>query len=306
MKNIIVIAGATASGKTALAISLAKALGGEVVSADSMQVYKNMDIGTAKPDVDEMAGIPHHMLSVAEPTDSYSTKEFIDGAKRAIDDIINRGKMPIVAGGTGMYLDILTGRMDFDAPASDTNVREELTELYEKEGLDALYDIFLKEAGEYEGKIHKNDVKRVMRAIERARSGFVKSEAPRKKEYNSLWFAIDIDREKLYNKIDRRVDMMLENGLIEEVERVIVPVRDKCTTSLAGIGYKEVLMYFDKEISYEEMAELIKKRSRNYAKRQLTWFRRNKDINWLDSRNAFEEALEIIQKKGTIFDEDSN
>lgn len=297
MKNIVVIAGATASGKTSLAIELAKHFDGEVVSGDSMQVYKGMDIGTAKPDVEEMAGIRHHMLSVAEVTDSYSAKDFCDKAKEAIDDIIKRGKLPIIAGGTGMYLDILTGRMDFDAPASDEAVRSELTELYEKEGIDALYSVFLKEAGEYEGKIHKNDVKRVMRAIERARSGFEKSEKTQVKEYNSIWLAIDIDREKLYNRIDRRVDIMLDKGLVDEVRRVIVPVRDKCTTSLSGIGYKEVLMYLDGCISYEEMTELIKKRSRNYAKRQLTWFRRNGDIHWLKSECAFSEAVEIIRKE---------
>lgn len=297
MKNIVVIAGATASGKTSLAIELAKHFDGEVVSGDSMQVYKGMDIGTAKPDEDEMAGVVHHMLSVAEVTDSYSAKDFCDKAKEAIDDIIKRGKLPIIAGGTGMYLDILTGRMDFDAPRCDEAVRSELTRLYEKEGIDALYEVFLKEAGEYEGKIHKNDVKRVMRAIERARSGFEKSEKTQVKEYNSIWLAIDIDREKLYNRIDRRVDIMLDKGLVDEVRRVIVPVRDKCTTSLSGIGYKEVLMYLDGCISYEEMAELIKKRSRNYAKRQLTWFRRNEDIHWLKSECAFDEAVKIIRKE---------
>lgn len=296
-KDIIVIAGATASGKTRLAIDLAKHFDGEVISADSMQVYKNMDIGTAKPDEEEMDGVVHHMLSVASPTDAYSTKEFLDGAKSAIDSVVSKGKLPIVAGGTGMYLDILTGRMDFDAPASDEKVREELAELYNQKGADALYEVFLAEAGEYEGKIHKNDIKRIMRAIERARSGFVKEEKTAENEYNSMWFAIDIDREKLYNKINKRVDIMLDSGLVDEVERVIVPVRDKCTTSLAGIGYKEVLMYLDKLISYEEMAELIKKRSRNYAKRQLTWFRRNNDIHWLSPDKAFEEAVRMIKER---------
>lgn len=305
MKNIVVIAGATASGKTRLAIDLAKRFNGEVVSADSMQIYKDMDIGTAKPDAEEMSGITHHMISVAQVTESYSTKEFVEGAKKAIDDITSRGKLPIVAGGTGMYLDILTGRMDFDAPAGDEKVRADLEAFYEKEGIDALYEVFLKEAGEYADKIHKNDVKRVMRAIERARCGFVKEEKTREKEYNSLWFAIDIERDKLYNKIDRRVDIMFRQGLMEEVKRVIVPVRDKCTTSLAGIGYKEVLMHIDGDLTYDEMVELIKKRSRNYAKRQLTWFRRNGEINWVKPESAFEECEEIIMK-GLNLNENSN
>lgn len=305
MKDIIVIAGATASGKTKLAIDIAKKFNGEVVSGDSMQVYKGMDIGTAKPDEAEMDGVRHHMLSVVEPTVGYSAKDFCDAAKEAIEDILKRGKLPIVAGGTGMYLDILTGRMDFDAPASDENVRRELTRLYEEEGPDALYEVFLKEAGEYKDKIHKNDVKRVMRAIERARSGFEKGEKTISKEYNSIWLAIDIDREKLYNRIDRRVDIMLDGGLVDEVKRVILPVREKCTTSLSGIGYKEVLMYLDGCISYEEMSELIKKRSRNYAKRQLTWFRRNEEIHWLNYECAFEEAVKIINE-GNDRNENSN
>lgn len=305
MKDIIVIAGATASGKTKLAIELAKRFDGEVISADSMQIYKGMDIGTAKPDREEMDGVVHHMLSVAAPTESYSAKDFCVGAKKCIEDVIKRGKLPIVAGGTGMYLDVLLGRMDFDAPASDENIRNELTKLYETKGLDALYDVFLEEAGEYEGKIHKNDVKRVMRAIERARCGFEKKAEVKEKEYNSTWFAIDIERECLYNRIDRRVDIMLDSGLIDEVKSVIVPVRDKCTTSLAGIGYKEVLMYLDGDISYDEMVELIKKRSRNYAKRQLTWFRRNKEIHWLDATSAFEDAVKIINE-GKDKDENSN
>lgn len=297
MKNIIVVAGATASGKTSLAIALAKRFDGEVVSADSMQIYKGMDIGTAKPDKEEMDGVVHHMIDVALPTQSYSLGDFVKAAGACVDDIIKRGKLPIVAGGTGMYLDGLTGRMSIDAPPSDERVREELTAIYENEGLDALYEIFLKEAFQWKDKIHKNDVKRVMRAIERSRAGFVKSEKCEEKEYNSLWFAIDIEREKLYNKIDKRVDIMFQNGLSEEVERVILPVRSECTTSLQGIGYKEVLMHFDGELSLEEAVLLIKKRSRNYAKRQLTWFRRNEDIHWLNDENAFEEACRIIENE---------
>lgn len=295
MKNIVVIAGATASGKTRLAIDIAKEFNGEVVSADSMQIYKGMNIGTAKPDMEEQDGIKHHMLDVAHVTDNYTVNDFVHGAKKAIDDIIERGKLPIIAGGTGLYLDVLTGRMKFDAPASDESVRNELMEIYTVDGADALYKIFLEEATDEEKeKIHKNDIKRVMRAVERSRCGFKKSEKTEEKEYNSLWFAIDIEREKLYNKIDKRVDIMFDAGLVDEVKNVIVPVRDKCTTSLQGIGYKEVLMYLDEELTFEEMKELIKKRSRNYAKRQLTWFRRNNLINWVKAENAFEEAKNII------------
>ena len=298
MKNIIVIAGATASGKTALSIRLAKEFDGEIVSADSMQVYKGMDIGTAKPDLTEREGIPHHMMDVASPTDNYSANDFIVSAKKAIDTILSKNKLPIVVGGTGMYLDLLTGRMDFDAPKSDEKTRAELTRIYEEGGTDALYEIFLNEAPSQKDKIHKNDIKRIMRAIEISRTGYVKTEKKAEKEYNSLWFAIDIDREKLYNKIDKRVDIMFDNSLVDEVRNVILPIREKCTTSLQGIGYKEVLMYFDGEITLNEAKELIKKRSRNYAKRQLTWFRRNDSIIWLDDSDAFEQAKEVIKNKG--------
>lgn len=298
MKDIVVIAGATASGKTALAIALAKVFDGEVVSADSMQVYKNMDIGTAKPDMKERDGITHHMMDIVSPTQAYSANDFCVEAKSAIEDILSRGKLPIVVGGTGMYLDVLTGRMDLDAPKSDGKIREELTLLYENEGIDALYDVFLTEAGEYKEKIHKNDIKRIIRAVERSRMGFSPTEEKKEKEYNSLWFAIDIDRDKLYNKINERVDVMFRSGLLEEVKNVILPVREECTTALQGIGYKEVLDYIDGVLSYDETVELIKKRSRNYAKRQLTWFRRNDEIHWLKAECAFSEAVEIIKREG--------
>lgn len=296
MKNIVVIAGATASGKTGLAIELAKRLSGEVVSADSMQIYRKMDIGTAKPTKEEQREIRHHMIDVCDVTDSFSVSDYVKGAVRAIDDIISRGKLPIIAGGTGMYIDCLTGRMALDRPGCDESVRRELTLLYEREGQDALYEAFLKEVPEERrAKIHKNDIKRVMRAIEQARSGgdFEVKSLP--KMYNSLWFSIDIERERLYNRIDERVDKMFEEGLLEEVENVLLPVRKFCTTSLQSIGYKEVLMYFDRLISLDETVGLIKKRTRNYAKRQLTWFRRNGDIVYLKAESAARSAENIIK-----------
>lgn len=302
MKDIIVIGGPTASGKTKLAIELAREFDAEIVSADSMQIYRGMDIGTAKPTKAEMAEVPHHMIDVADIDESYSVMDYVNGADRAIDSILSKGKKVIVAGGTGMYLDCLTGRMTLDAPMSDESVRRELTAIYEREGADALYEIFLKEAPSKIGTIHKNDVKRIIRAIEKARAGFDEKEVSKKnKRYNSLWFSIDIEREKLYNKIDRRVDAMLDGGLVDEVRKVILPRREQCTTSLQGIGYKEVLLYLDGELSFPEMAELIKKRSRNYAKRQLTWFRKNSEINWVSAEKAFTEAKEIIKRKrGTL------
>ncbi len=297
MEEIIVIAGATATGKTKLAIELAKEFDGEIVSADSMQIYRGMDIGTAKPTKEEQEEVRHHMIDVADVTDAFSTMDFVRGADEAICDICARGKMPIVAGGTGMYLDCLTGRMTLDAPASDENVRRDLTEMLEREGKDALYELFLQKCPEMKEKIHKNDTKRVMRAIEKALSPESTSKFEEKKRYKSLWFSIDIERKTLYNKIDERVDEMMRMGLEDEVRRVILPVREKCTTSLQGIGYKEMLMYIDGAITLEEAAELIKKRSRNYAKRQLTWFRRNESINCLDAQSAFETAKDIILKE---------
>lgn len=297
MEEIIVIAGATASGKTKLAIDLAEEFDGEVVSADSMQIYRGMDIGTAKPDIKERRNIPHHMIDVADVGEFYSTQKYVSAARRAIEDIVSRGKTAIVAGGTGMYIDCLTGRMNLDAPASDEKVRAQLTSLCEREGLDALYEVFLREAPGERNKIHKNDVKRIMRAIERARAGKPKEEKSAAEKYKSLWFAIDIERDKLYNRIDKRAEKMFSAGLVEEVEKVILPVRDKCTTSLQGIGYKEVLDYLDGKRSLDETKEIIAKRTRNYAKRQLTWFRRNEEIVWLAEEDAFEDAKNIIERK---------
>lgn len=294
MEDIIVIAGATASGKTRLAIDLAKELDGEIVSADSMQIYRGMDIGTAKPTWEERKEARHHMIDVCPVTQSFSTADFVRGAKEAIEDISSRGRRVIVAGGTGMYVDCLMGRMSLDAPKSDEKIRAHLTSLYEREGADALYELFLKEAPEEREKIHKNDIKRVMRAIERARSGWTNEKKTVSETYKSLWFTIDIERGKLYNRINARVDKMFDEGLTEEVERVILPVRSDCTTSLQGIGYKEVLMYLDGDISLPEAKELIKKRTRNYAKRQLTWLRRNTDLNRLGEEDAFERAKNII------------
>lgn len=300
MEEIIVVVGATASGKTKLAIDLARELDGEIVSADSMQIYRDMNIGTAKPTKEEQKMAVHHMIDVCSVTDCYSTKDFVDGAKKAIEDIHSRGKTAIVAGGTGMYIDCLMGRMSLDAPKSDEKIRAELTRVYEKEGLDALYELFLKEAPENADKIHKNDVKRVMRAIEKARSGWKEPEKQAAETYKSLWFAIDIERGRLYNRIDSRVDAMFDEGLVDEVRDVILPVREMCTTSLQGIGYKEILMYLDGELTLQEANELIKKRSRNYAKRQLTWFRRNGEIAWLDDCDAFNAAKNIIEKRGKL------
>jgi len=296
--DIIVIAGATASGKTALGIELAKALSGEVVSADSMQIYRGMDIGTAKPTAEERQSIVHHMIDIVEPCENYSAADFVRDADRAIEDIASRGKVPIIVGGTGLYLDCLTGRRTLDAPRSDEKIRAELTELCEREGIDALYEVFLREAPSMEGKIHKNDVKRVMRAIEKARSGYEPQETLKNKRYNSLWFAIDIERKNLYNRIDERVDKMISRGLESEVRRVLLPVRDKNPTALQAIGYKEMISFIDGSLTLSEAAELIKKRSRNYAKRQLTWFRRNEEIHMLTPENAFDEAVGIIKKRG--------
>ena len=297
MTDIVVIAGATASGKTRLAIELAKRFSGEIVSADSMQIYRKMDIGTAKPTKEEQREARHHMIDVCDVTDNFSVSDYVKGARSAIEDIVSRGKLPIIAGGTGMYIDCLAGRMALDRPKCDENIRRELTDIYERFGADALYEIFLNEADwERRSKIHKNDIKRVMRAIEQARSGENEKTEDFTKMYNSLWFSIDIERERLYNRIDGRVDKMFEEGLLEEVENVMLPVRKFCTTSLQSIGYKEVLMYFDKLLTLGETVELIKKRTRNYAKRQLTWFRRNGEINYLKEENAAGAAEDMIRK----------
>lgn len=297
--KIIVICGPTASGKTALSIELAKRINGEIVSADSMQIYKDMNIGTAKPTIEEMQGIKHYLIDSVLPTIRYSVANYKKDATNYINEILNKGKVPIIVGGTGLYVDALVNAIEYDDSEIDLKYRDELEKRAEKNGLQELYNEALKIDPVAMEKISNNDKKRIFRVLEIYNAtGKTKTEQEiesRKKEnpYDYKVFAIDMDRETLYNRINVRVDKMIEQGLVEEVQALINKY-DELPTAMQGLGYKEVVAYLNNEISYEEMIETIKKETRHYAKRQLTWFRRNKEIIWINGLDNMENNINII------------
>jgi tRNA dimethylallyltransferase len=301
MDKIICIAGPTASGKTALSIALAQELDGEIVSCDSMQIYRGMDIGTAKPTLEERRGIPHHMLDVADPTEDFSVSRYCNMASPIVDDILNRGKTAIIVGGTGLYMDALIRGNDF-APFPSTGRREELEELAQREGIEAVLCKLREVDPDSAARLHPSDQKRIIRALEvyletgetiTAHNEKTKQIPPR---YNPVWFALeDENRQDLYDRIDSRVDIMLELGLLDEIKTLLAKgIPAKCT-AMQAIGYKEFLQALSGEITTQEAAEEVKKASRHYAKRQLTWFRRNENIHWL-RRAAGESTAEILSR----------
>lgn len=298
---LVAVVGATASGKTSLGISLAKRLGGEVISCDSMQIYRDFNIGTAKPTLSEMDGVVHHGIDIAEPFEEYSVQKFCEYAHSTISDIYNRGKLPILVGGTGLYIDNIILSTDFSAPVRDDAFTKELYEYAEKNGNDALYEILKKEDPEQAKLLHPNDVRRIIRAIETIRTtGKTRSQLDKESRsvspYDALYFAIDMERDALYERINKRVDIMLKEGLIDEVIS-LYPNRKKYKTSLKAIGYREIIYYLKGLCTLFEATELIKRNSRRYAKRQLTWFRRNKEINWLNIQNAASAAEKLIKER---------
>ena len=299
MNNIICIAGPTASGKTALAVELAKEFNGEVVSCDSMQIYKRMDIGTAKPTGDEMQGIPHHMINVAEPDEDFSVSRYCCMASPIVDDIVARGKTAIIAGGTGLYMDSLIKGNSF-APFPSTGVRERLEAQADEVGMDYMTDWLRRVDPEAAARIR--DRKRILRALEVfLETGETITEHNRRTQlvppkYSPLWLGLDFEpRSALYERIDRRVSIMLEQGLVEEIQNLLSSgIPEKCT-AMQAIGYKEFVAALDGRCTIEEAADEVRKSSRHYAKRQLTWFRRNKAMNWL-TRFPGEGSEEIIEK----------
>lgn len=297
--KVIVICGPTASGKTALSIELAKKINGEIISADSMQIYKEMDIGTAKPDKEEMDGIKHYLLDFVSPDKRYSVAEFKQDAENAINEILAKGKTPIIVGGTGLYIDSLIYGIEYNEIKIDEKYREELEEKAEKEGLISLYEEAKKIDPEATSKISSNDKKRIIRVLEIFKAtGKTKTEQEvesRKKDipYDYYVYAINMDREKLYERINLRVDKMIEKGLINEVE-LLIQKYNEFPTAMQGLGYKEVVEYLDGKLSKEEMIDKIKQESRRYAKRQLTWFRKNKQNIWIDGLNDKQNNINII------------
>ena len=299
--KIIVICGPTASGKTALSIQLAKKINGEIISADSMQIYKDMDIGTAKPSPDEMNGVKHYLIDNVSPTIRYSVANYKKDALSAIQEILEKGKTPIIVGGTGLYVDSLVNGIEYDDIEIDLDYRKELDKIADEKGLKELFDEAMKIDPIAMKKISQNDRKRIFRVLEIYHStGKTKTQQEiesREKEnpYEFIVYGINMDREKLYERINKRVDIMIEQGLVDEVKSLMEKY-DELPTAIQGLGYKEVVAYLNNECSYEEMVETIKQESRRYAKRQLTWFRRNKQIIWLNGLNDIQNNLDIILK----------
>ena len=298
--KVIVIAGPTACGKTALSIELAKKIDGEIISSDSMQIYKDMNIGTAKVTNEEMQGIKHYLIDIVSPSERYSVSNFKKDAESAMETILKKGKIPIIVGGTGLYINSLIYGIEYPEINFDENYRNELMEKANtKEGLQELYDEAKKIDYEAMKNISPNDKKRITRVLEIYKNtGKNKTEneiLSRQKEvkYDYKLFVLNMDRQILYNRINLRVDKMLELGLLDEVKNLLKKYNNT-STAMQAIGYKEVVEFFNGNISKDEMIEKIKQGSRNYAKRQLTWFRKNKDAIWLNSLDDIENNINII------------
>lgn len=307
MKNkILIIAGPTAVGKTNLSIKLAKELNGEIVSTDSMQIYKYMDIGSAKVTKEEMEGVPHHMIDVVDPSTPFSVAEYKECATKCINDILSRDKLPILVGGTGLYINALTCNMNFTEAESDPEYRKELEELADANGNEFIHNM-LKTIDPISYKeIHFNNRKRVIRALEvykitnKPFSSFNSGDEFYNCQYDVRYYVLNMDRAKLYDRINLRVDIMLEKGLINECIKLKDMGYNSFMQSMQGIGYKEIFYYLENKISYSEAIEMIKQGSRNYAKRQLTWFRRdpraiflNKDV--MNEEEIFERIVSDLR-----------
>lgn len=297
---LIVVAGPTASGKTGLAIDIANYVGGEIVSADSMQIYKYMNIGSAKPTQEERAKAVHHMIDFLEPDAEFSVADYTEMAHKVIADIYERGKIPIMAGGTGLYINSVVNDVTFGEMDTDYELRESLRKTAEEKGSEYLLHM-LSEFDEMSAKrLHPNNLRRIIRAIEfykitgKPISEHQEETKKTQSRYNPLMLCVNWDREELYDRINRRVDMMMDEGLLDEVKRLMDMGYTKDLNSMQGIGYKEVMDYFDGKASLEETVEIIKQSSRRYAKRQLTWFRRDERIHYVSSENPFEEAKLLI------------
>ena len=299
--KVIVIAGPTASGKTALSIELAKKINGEIISCDSMQIYKYMDIGTAKVTKEEADGIKHYLIDIVEPNQRYTVSNFKADAEKCIEEILSKGKTPIVVGGTGLYVDSLVYGVEFFDMEYDENYRNQLMEQAQTEqGLDALYNKAKEIDSKAIEKISPNDKKRIIRVLEIYKAtGKNKTELEiesRKKgvKYDYHVFIVNMDREILYDRINRRVNIMIDKGLINEV-REIYSKYDSFPTAMQGLGYKEVVEFIEGKTSKEEMIEKIQKESRHYAKRQLTWFRKDDSFIWIDGLKNIEDNIRLIR-----------
>ena len=299
-RPLIILTGPTAVGKTAASIGLAKAVGGEIISADSMQVYRHMDIGSAKITADEMQGIPHYLVDVLEPEEAFNVVRFQEMAKAAMQKIYAGGHIPIVVGGTGFYIQALLYDIDFTENDSDFSYREELERTARDKGAEYLHSLLKQADPEAAEQIHPHNIKRVIRALEFNRKTGQKISAHNEQErrkpspYDFAYFVLTDDRKALYERIDRRVDKMMEQGLLEEVRALKDRGIARESVSMQGLGYKELLAYLDGEIPLDEAIRIIKRDTRHFAKRQLTWFRRERDVIWIDRQKTGQEEKKIV------------
>ena len=310
--NLIILTGPTAVGKTALSIRLAKALNAEIISADSMQVYRRMNIGTAKITKEEMDGVTHHLIDILEPKASFNAFLFKELACKAIKEIQSRGHVPLIVGGTGFYIQTVLYDIEFADSDEEYGIRSELMKLYEEQGAQYMHDMLEQIDPQYAAEVHYNNVKKVIRAIE-----FYKQTGERMSEhnacqrqrsspYNFAYFVLNDDRQILYDRIDKRIDRMLEEGLVDEVRSLMAEGLDRSLVSMQGLGYKEIASYLSGEISMEEAVYILKRDTRHFAKRQLTWFRREKEVTFveldkLQSKDAaFEFMIECLRQKKII------
>ncbi len=303
---LIIITGPTSVGKTENSIKIAKALDGEIISADSMQVYRHMDIGTAKITPEEMEGVPHHLIDCLEPTQDFNICQFKAMADAAIRDISSRGKIPMIVGGTGFYIqavlkDVEFSRDEEEEEAGNQTIREELQEIASTKGAEYLHAMLREIDSESADAIHANNVKRVIRAIEYYRLNGEKISSHNEKErvkespYDYLYFVINNDREILYQRIEERIDKMLQDGLVEEVKKLRAMGCTRDMVSMKGLGYKEILSYLEGEISYEEAVYILKRDTRHFAKRQITWFKREKDVIWMNYPDYNQDKTQMLQ-----------
>ena len=299
-KRVIFVLGPTAVGKTKYAIEIARALGGEIVSADSMQLYKFMDIGSAKPTAEEQSLCRHHLVDMIDPREAFSVSKFQKLAKAAIYDIEKRGLVPVVSGGTGLYVNSLIYDMDFSSPPGGEKKRRELYSLAEEKGCEYLHKLLEEKDSDAAARIHPHNIKKVVRAIEAAESGakipsfeqsFVKT-----KDYDAVIIGLERDRSELYERIDKRVNILIDAGLEDEVRGLIVTGLTEDDISMKGIGYKEIIAYFRGNYSLDEAVRLVKQNTRHLAKRQMTWFKRYEDIKWfnISAYENDESCIEVI------------
>ncbi|MGB7604415.1 MAG: tRNA (adenosine(37)-N6)-dimethylallyltransferase MiaA [Lutisporaceae bacterium] len=295
--QIFILVGPTGVGKTDISIELAKALNGEILSADSAQVYKYMDIGTAKANLDEMQGIKHYMIDEIYPDQSFSVAQFRDRAAVYINDITKKGKLPIITGGTGLYINSLLNNLDFTASVGDEGFRQEMQCIVDTKGNDYLYNMLKDIDPDSYSRLHKNDTRRVIRALEvhkftgKTITYFQEESKKVPARYDYAFVGLTMDRQKLYDRINKRVDIMLDKGLIDEVQRLLDMGYSRELVSMQALGYKEIVQYLMDEITLEEAVFILKRDSRHYAKRQLTWFRRDERIQWFNIDEYTDKAI---------------